>query len=56
MKKLLLAIFMVAALPVAAQKGTSGDNHAFEVSKNMEIFTDIYKYLDLMYVDTLNAN
>lgn len=56
MKKLILAIFMAAVLPVAAQKGPSEDNHAFDVSKNMEVFTDIYKYLDLMYVDTLNAN
>ncbi|GAA6529466.1 MAG: S41 family peptidase [Prevotella sp.] len=56
MKKLVLAIFMAAVLPAAAQTGTSEDNHAFDVSKNMEIFTDIYKYLDLMYVDTLNAN
>jgi carboxyl-terminal processing protease len=56
MKKLILAIFMAAVLPVAAQTGASEDNHAFDVSKNMEVFTDIYKYLDLMYVDTLNAN
>ena len=31
-------------------------NHNLEVAKNMEIFNAIYKNLDLMYVDTLNAN
>lgn len=29
-------------------------NHNFEVAKNLDIFNNIYKGLDLMYVDTLN--
>ena len=29
-------------------------NHNFEVGKNLDIFNNIYKGLDLMYVDTLN--
>ena len=31
-------------------------NHNLEVSKNLEIFNALYKNLDLMYVDTLDAN
>ena len=31
-------------------------NHNLEVAKNLEIFNAIYKNLDLMYVDTLNAS
>jgi len=30
-------------------------NHNFEVAKNLEIFNALYKNLDLMYVDTLDA-
>lgn len=31
-------------------------DHNFKVAKNLETFSAIYKYLDLMYVDTLNAD
>ena len=31
-------------------------NHNLDVAKNIEIFNAIYKTLDLMYVDTLDAN
>ena len=31
-------------------------NHNLEVAKNLEIFNAIYKNLDLMYVDTIDAN
>ena len=31
-------------------------NHNLEVAKNLEIFNALYKNLDLMYVDTLDAN
>ena len=43
----------VQAFPLSAQKS---DNHNFEISKNLEIFNDIYKQLDLFYVDTLSAD
>ena len=41
------------AAPVSAQKDSE---HNFEISKNLEIFNDIYKQLDLFYVDTLSAD
>lgn len=44
---------MVLAMPAWAQKEK---NHDFVVAKNMDIFTSIYKNLDMMYVDTLDAD
>lgn len=44
---------MVLAMPAWAQKGK---NHDFVVAKNMDVFTSIYKNLDMMYVDTLDAD
>lgn len=47
------AIFALAiaacALPAAAQK-----NHNFEVAKNLDVFNNLFKQLDLYYVDTIN--
>ena len=43
---------MVLAMPAWAQKEK---NHDFVVAKNMDVFTSIYKNLDMMYVDTLDA-
>ncbi len=31
-------------------------NHNFNVAKNIDVFTNIYQSLDMMYVDTLDAN
>ena len=55
MKKMILMAGLAAmsALPLSAQKS---DNHNFEIAKNLEIFNDIYKQLDLFYVDTLSAD
>ena len=47
---LLVSLF---AVPTIAQKG---QDHNFNVAKNMDIFNAIYKNLDLTYVDTLNAD
>ena len=40
-----------AIAPMVAQQQK---NHNFEVAKNLDIFNNIYKGLDLMYVDTLD--
>ena len=40
---------------VSAQEKDDKD-HNFEVAKNLDVFSTIYKQLDLMYVDTLDAN
>lgn len=44
---------MVLAMPAWAQKEKKYD---FVVAKNMDVFTSIYKNLDMMYVDTLDAD
>lgn len=46
----LLALF-VMALTAQAQKGK---DHNFEVGKHLDIFNQVYKNLELLYVDTLN--
>ena len=49
-----MAGLLIASMSASfAQKS---DNHNFEISKNLEIFNDIYKQLDLYYVDTLSAD
>ena len=53
MKKILISLLIVVfAAPAFAQKD---QDHNYTVAKNMEIFNAIYKNLDLMYVDTLDA-
>lgn len=53
MKKMLLYLLMTAfALPMSGQN----KSHNMDVAKNLDIINVIYKYLDMMYVDTLDAN
>ena len=40
----------------ASRSDRGGKNHNMEVAKNLEIFNALYKSLDMMYVDTLDAN
>ena len=47
-----LLLFLVAA----PSFGQAKKDHDFDVAKNMDIFNAIYKNLDMMYVDTLDAN
>lgn len=53
--KSFLPIFLVT-LTVLPVHGQEVKNHHLEVAKNLEIFNALYKNLDLMYVDTLDAN
>ncbi len=47
------AFFILSPAALLAQDDT---NHNLEVGKNLEIFNALYKELDLMYVDTLDAS
>ena len=51
MKKLIsiLLVFLPALVWAQGQK-----DHNFEVAKHLDIFNNVYKNLDLLYVDTLN--
>lgn len=57
MKKVLYPIlYMVALLvgmPAAAQRNES---HNAEIARHLELFDDIYRQLDIYYVDTLSAD
>ena len=44
---------LLAGLSIQAQ---DSQNHNLEVAKNLDIFNALYKNLDMMYVDTLDAN
>ena len=53
MKKVLISLLVV--LLVAPAFAQIDRDHDFKTAKNMDIFNSIYKNLDLMYVDTLDA-
>ncbi len=54
MKKILLSMLLaVGLMPATAQKGA---DHNFDAAKNLDVLNVIYKHLDLMYVDTIDAN
>lgn len=56
MRKLIYAFLLFATVAQTAYGQTSDDDHSFRVAKNMEVFNAIYRDLDMMYVDTLNAD
>ena len=57
MKKLfVILVAAVIALPAGAQKPNKKQDHSFQVAKNLEIFNALYKDLDRLYVDTLDAD
>lgn len=47
-----LSLFFLCAATLFAQD----KEHQYKVAKNLDVFNTIYKNLDLMYVDTLNAD
>ena len=55
MKRHLIVVLgaWIVALTASSQEVR---NHQLEVAKNLEIFNALYKNLELMYVDTLDAN
>ena len=54
MKKILL--FLLALVATASAMAQNTSDHNFRVAKNLEVFNAIYRNLDLMYVDTLDAD
>ena len=59
--KIIRQFFLVAALLLSAGTGITAsaqvvENHNSKVARNLEIFNEIYKALDLFYVDTLAAD
>ena len=54
--KMRFTLSLCAWLFALSVLGQDVKNHNLEVAKNLEIFNALYKNLDLMYVDTLDAN
>lgn len=54
--KMRFTLSLCAWLFALSVSGQDVKNHNLEVAKNLEIFNALYKNLDLMYVDTLDAN
>lgn len=59
-KTIIFAICLLAGMAANAQPGgtkaSNDDTHYFKVAKNLDVFNAIYKNLDMMYVDTLDAD
>ncbi len=53
-----LGIYIMCALMLCATDALAqrSENHNSVISRNLELFNDIYKQLDLFYVDSLNAD
>ena len=51
-KSVIMLLLLAVGIAGSAQK----KNHNYDVARNLDIFTAIYKNLDMMYVDTLNAS
>lgn len=49
---LLLLLWLTASLSFAQKK----ENHNSNISRNLDTFIDIYRQVDLLYVDSLNAD
>lgn len=50
------ALSLLTGLTAPAQQASTQDDHYFKVAKNLEVFNTIYKNLDMLYVDTLDAD
>ncbi|MDO4159793.1 MAG: S41 family peptidase [Prevotellaceae bacterium] len=56
MKARFIQLLTILLLSFTATQAQENKDHNFEVAKNMQVFNEIYSYLDLMYVDTLSAD
>lgn len=56
MRKRLFYMVLVLFVPFCQAQAQDDTDHNFSAGKNIEVFNEIYKYLDMMYVDTLNAD
>ena len=53
MKRYIVPLLMLCLVALTASAQKSKD-HNFEVGKHLDIFNQVYKNLELLYVDTLN--
>ena len=55
MKRYIIPLVLLLAMSLTAQAQKQKD-HNLEVGKHLDIFNELYKNLELLYVDTLNPN
>lgn len=55
MKKTMISVLM-ATLALVSSAQEKRQQTGFDISRNLEIFADIYRQLDMFYVDTLSAD
>ena len=53
MRKLIITLLLLMPLAMTAQNSS---DHNYRVAKNLEVFNALYRNLDLLYVDSLNAD
>lgn len=56
MRLIYIMVMALVSLQALADDNADKNTHNFDVARNIEIFSSIYKQLDMMYVDTLDAN
>lgn len=56
MKSKRILIGLVGVLTMMTATAQNADNNNFEVAKNIEIFNAVFRNLDMLYVDSLDAN
>lgn len=56
MRRLLYIFLLAVLMPFAGANAQKKSGHNAAVSRNLEILNDIYKQLDIFYVDTLDAD
>lgn len=56
MRKTIIGLLLALTTMPAWAQTNNQDEHLFTVAKNLEVFNAIYKDLDMMYVDTLDAD
>lgn len=53
---ILYAVFVFSFLPLAVSAQQKKELTGFDVSRNLEVFADIYRHLNMFYVDSLSAD
>ena len=56
MRKFLLFIFTLCVLGSSNVSAQQTSRQNYDIVKNLDLFNIVYKYLDILYVDTLNVN
>ncbi len=53
-KSVIVSLFILLSVLIQITASAQGKNNDFEVAKNLDIFVELYKQLDLNYVDEIN--